>query len=106
MQNAPLSRIHIFLRKGLRQVLFECLRILSYVNFCSHVRIFVRKDLRGVVTPNKTTSRHKIVVFKMASINKHHLIAVALVILKKRRRRKNIKKKKKKKIWVKKMNKK
>ena len=40
----------------------------------------------------------------MASINKHHLFAVALVILKKRRRREN-RKNEKKKIWVKKINK-
>ena len=40
----------------------------------------------------------------MASINKHHLLAVALVNLKKRIRREN-RKNEKKKIWVKKMNK-
>ena len=69
---------------------------MSYVKFCSHLRIFVHKDLRGVVTPNKTTSRHKIVVFKMASINKHHLLAVVLVILRRRKRRENRKNGKKK----------
>ena len=95
---------HSYLRnKALRQVLRKCLQIVSYVNFCSHVRIFVRKGLRGVMSPNKKHSRHKIIVFKMASINKH-LFAVLLVILKKRRRREN-RKHEKKKIRVKKMNK-
>ena len=33
----------------------------------------------------KLTSRHKIFIFKMASVNKHHLLAVALVILRRRK---------------------
>ena len=44
----------------------------------------------------KTTSRHKIVVFKMASIDKHHLLAVVLVILRRRRGCENRQKRKEK----------
>ena len=101
----PHSHLGIFLGKALLQVLRKCLQIVSHVNFCSHVRIFLY--VRAYVElwlQIKPTSRHKIVIFKMASINKHHLLAVALVNLKKRRRLEN-RKNEKKKIWMKKMSK-
>ena len=73
--------------------------------------MFVRKGLCGIETPKKKkkkkkNSRNKIVVFKMPSINKYRLLAVALVILRRRRRCKNkeTNKNEKERIWVKIMN--
>ena len=102
-----LSRIHICLFSYVRPCVQFCVsaygQIVFYIKFYSiciflYVRAYVELWLQI-----KTTSRQKIAVFKMASINKHPLLAVVLVILKRRRRRKN-RKNKKKRIWVKIMN--
>ena len=56
----------------------------------AHVELWLQK---------KTTSRHKIVVFKIASINKHHLLTVVFVVLRQRTRRENRKMKRKRSGW-------
>ena len=73
---------------------------LSCVKPHSHLRIFYVRAYMKLWLQIKATSRHTIVVFKMASVNKHHLLALVLVILRSRRRRKN-RKNENKRIWEK-----
>ena len=50
----PHSHLRNFLRKALRQALRKCLRTNCVLRkVCSHLRIFVRNGLRGVVVPTK-----------------------------------------------------
>ena len=51
-----LNHIHICVFFYVRPCVKFCVSV-SYVKFCSHLRIFVRKGLRGVATPNKTNCK-------------------------------------------------
>ena len=103
----PHLHLRIFLCKALLDARVYW-QIVFYVKFCPNLRMFVRKGLCEIVTQKKKkkkNSRNKI-VFKMPSINKYRLLAVALVILRRRRRCKNkeTNKNEKERIWVKIMN--